>query len=237
MENNNKFPVVSTRLSLDKAIVSDNPVTRPKEAIELAADYMFDMAREVGVAIFLDETNCPLCMSVTDKGDQSGVRFNQEEVLRTALLCGASKIVALHNHISRDGNGKRNLVPSKQDVEFTYGLMKAASYVGLILVDSIIVTATKDDEISRKYPTYYSMRAKKFRRMVKDMDKEKKDAPKKESDIIWEGPPAQELYDGDPLLSGEGLEEAGEIFNITQLNIKKNAGWYIDKNSVQLYEP
>ena len=234
----NHFPIVTTRIDVDSVILSDKPVTRPVEAIELAADYMFDMSREVGVAIFLDEASKPMCMSVSDKGNQTGVGFNQEEILRTALLCGASKFVLLHNHLSRGGDGKDHLIPSKEDVSFTQKMIKAASYVGLTLVDSVIVTATKDDELSRKYPTYYSMRAKKFKRMVKKLGKESRlESPQKESDILWEGELDEDFYKKDPPSDGESLDNVISKFNVSQINLKRNAGWYIKKDSIQVYEP
>lgn len=59
--------------------------------------------------------------------------LSPREVLIRALLCGASRIIILHNHPS--GNPS----PSKEDIHLTRKMDDACQLIGIPLVDHIIV--------------------------------------------------------------------------------------------------
>lgn len=55
------------------------------------------------------------------------------EVLIRALLCGASRIILLHNHPSG------SLIPSQEDITLTERMKKACNLIGISLIDHIII--------------------------------------------------------------------------------------------------
>lgn len=67
-------------------------------------------------------------------GGQHGLAVAARDVLRAALLEGASGFVLVHNHPSGDPK------PSAEDVAFTHRVFVAAEAVGLPLLDHVVVS-------------------------------------------------------------------------------------------------
>ncbi len=67
-------------------------------------------------------------------GGQHGLAVSARDVLRAALLEGASAFVLVHNHPSGDPK------PSGEDVAFTRRVFVAAEAVGLPLLDHVVVS-------------------------------------------------------------------------------------------------
>ena len=55
-------------------------------------------------------------------------------IMREAVLCNATQLVACHNHPSG------NITPSKQDDELTIGLMNACKLMDIHFADHVIVS-------------------------------------------------------------------------------------------------
>ena len=59
--------------------------------------------------------------------------LSPREVLLRAILCGASKIIIVHNHPSG------NTIPSSQDISITKKMWNACNLIGIPLADHIII--------------------------------------------------------------------------------------------------
>ena len=68
------------------------------------------------------------------QGGMHGAAMTPADVLRPALLAGASGFVLAHNHPSGDPT------PSSADVEMTKRLLAACSVVGVSMLDHLILT-------------------------------------------------------------------------------------------------
>ena len=69
------------------------------------------------------------------EGGLHGCALRPVDVLRPAMLAGASAVALAHNHPSGDAT------PSAADVEMTRTLKEACELVGIYLLDHVIVTA------------------------------------------------------------------------------------------------
>lgn len=71
------------------------------------------------------------------KGQAMGCSLLTRDVLRMALQLRAEMFVLVHNHPSNDPR------PSEQDIRITSGLLEASLYIGIPLLDHVIVTQTE----------------------------------------------------------------------------------------------
>jgi len=93
--------------------------------------------KEYFYVIFLDRSNQILGFTLTHIGGLSGCVVDKRLILSNALLCGASQIIAVHNHPSgRDE-------PSQADKQITTGLASASRLLDICLLDHIIYAGNK----------------------------------------------------------------------------------------------
>lgn len=74
------------------------------------------------------------------KGSGSSATFDIRAILQIALVCNGFRFAVAHNHPSG------NLTPSQSDIRTTNLLESKAMYLGLELIDSLILT--EDDYVS-----------------------------------------------------------------------------------------
>ena len=67
------------------------------------------------------------------KGSGNAASVSGREVFRAALMTAASCMILVHNHPSGDP------LPSKEDFDFTESLKQAGNYIGIPLVDHVII--------------------------------------------------------------------------------------------------
>jgi DNA repair protein RadC len=135
MKKNDLFEldVVSLRLTKDRSLYSEEPVTSPQVAVESFGEFLKDMPQEYFCSINLDGAGCPINASICSIGTANSTIANPGETLKTALLSNASSVIVLHNHPSG------NIMPSRQDIALTKKMMDACNLVGITLDDHIIV--------------------------------------------------------------------------------------------------
>lgn len=95
--------------------------------------------REKMVIMSLDDDLNYINSSVVSVGNLNGSIVHPREILKVPLLSGAKNFIAFHNHSS--GNN----IPSKEDLDVTYGLQKCASMLGINFIDHGIIGAFNDD--------------------------------------------------------------------------------------------
>ena len=100
------------------------------------------MPQERLVLVALDARNRIKRTIEVARGGLSGLHVAVGDVLRVALVAGASSFVLAHNHPSGDST------PSTEDVEFTKRLADAAKIVACPLLDHVIVTREPEQWVS-----------------------------------------------------------------------------------------
>jgi DNA repair protein RadC len=83
--------------------------------------------------LMLDNGGTPLGHVLVSRGTQTQALVNPADALRPAVIAGAVRMVAVHNHPSGDPT------PSKADMESTRRLSAAGKEVGVELLDHVVV--------------------------------------------------------------------------------------------------
>ena len=138
----NKLNRVSIRLVKDAPIMSEKPITKPIDAVELIGKDLCELDREVCVVINLKSSGVPINCHIASMGAVDASICHPREILKTAILANAAKVVLVHNHPSG------SLYPSRTDVMITDRLSQACEDMGIPLVDHIIVGGNNTDFFS-----------------------------------------------------------------------------------------
>lgn len=86
-------------------------------------------------ALYLDRKNCLIADEELAQGTVDHVPVYPREVIKRALILGASALILIHNHSSGDPT------PSEADLSMTKEIQKGCRFLGLTLHDHIIVGA------------------------------------------------------------------------------------------------
>ncbi|MCZ6671226.1 MAG: DNA repair protein RadC [Acidobacteria bacterium] len=108
-------------------------ISEPREAFELVRD-LGKARKEHLVALYLDARNCLIHRETVSIGSLNTTRTHPREILHPAIVHLALAFILVHNHPSGD------LTPSKDDIEFTRAVGRAADLMGITLYDHLIVS-------------------------------------------------------------------------------------------------
>lgn len=103
---------------------------------DIAACYMERMRhleKERVLLLLLDGRQRLLKELTLSEGTESGAPVSTREIFRTALQCGAARVVLMHNHPSG------YCEPSREDLLLTQRIQEAGAMVGIELLDHIII--------------------------------------------------------------------------------------------------
>ena len=126
--------VQAAALRLARAEVMDSPVLNNAERLEayLASAMSREKVEQFRV-LFLDPKNRLIADEVQGRGTVNHTPVYAREVVKRALELHATALILVHNHPSGDPT------PSRADVEVTGEIGRAASLLGIVLHDHIIV--------------------------------------------------------------------------------------------------
>jgi len=108
-------------------------VSSPREAYELVRD-LKRARKEHLVALYLDAQNHLIQRETISIGALNTTRTHPREILQPAILHSALAFVLVHNHPSG------SLEPSRDDLDFTRSIARAAELIGVALTDHLIVS-------------------------------------------------------------------------------------------------
>jgi DNA repair protein RadC len=108
-------------------------VSSPREAYELVRD-LKRARKEHLVALYLDAQNHLIQRETISIGALNTTRTHPREILQPAILHSALAFVLVHNHPSG------SLEPSRDDLDFTRSIARAAELIGVGLTDHLIVS-------------------------------------------------------------------------------------------------
>lgn len=122
-------------------LVRDRPLPdRIHNAQEAAAHFlarMGNLQQEELHAMFLDRRHRLLEYRVITRGNDCNTIVDPRQVMRVALLVGATALMVAHNHPSGDP------LPSSADVEVTTRLVKAGHVLGVAVLDHLVVAGSR----------------------------------------------------------------------------------------------
>jgi DNA repair protein RadC len=108
-------------------------VSSPREAYDLVRD-LKRARKEHLVALYLDAQNHLILRETISIGALNTTRTHPREILQPAILHSALAFVLVHNHPSG------SLEPSRDDLDFTRSIARAAELIGVGLTDHLIVS-------------------------------------------------------------------------------------------------
>jgi DNA repair protein RadC len=108
-------------------------VGSPREAYDLVRD-LKRARKEHLVALYLDAQNFLIQRETITIGSLNTTRTHPREILQPAILHSALSFVLVHNHPSG------SLEPSRDDLDFTRSIARAADLMGVTLADHLIVS-------------------------------------------------------------------------------------------------
>ena len=126
-----------------------SPVNTPSTIVEYLRDaYEKTPLQESFWVICLDRKNKPISRTMISLGSLTSTVVHPREVFKVAILASAAAIVVSHNHPSGDP------APSSADVQVTRQLREAAKFMGIDLLDHVIVGHPTDDPQHRDYYSF-----------------------------------------------------------------------------------
>lgn len=126
-----------------------SPVNTPPTIVEYLRDaYEKTPLQESFWVICLDRKNKPISRTMISLGSLTSTVVHPREVFKVAILASAAAIVVSHNHPSGDP------APSSADVQETRQLREAAKFMGIDLLDHVIVGHPTDDPQHRGYYSF-----------------------------------------------------------------------------------
>jgi hypothetical protein len=113
------------------------PIKNSKKVAEIVGKFMSTKGQEIFVVILIDTQLQCRGLSEIARGARDRVEVPTAEVLRIALVDGATGIIVCHNHPSGV------VRPSDSDVALTKTIQRACKEVDLVLLDHVILAGSK----------------------------------------------------------------------------------------------
>ena len=129
--------VPKVQISLVKEVYVSSTYYRCSEEIaqsEIAEKELRHSDREKFICIHFNIRNQIISYEVVSVGSLSSSIVHPREVFKAAILANAASVLFMHNHPSGDTE------PSLDDMEITNRLCKAASILGINVLDHLIIT-------------------------------------------------------------------------------------------------
>lgn len=108
-------------------------IKTPEDMAKVVFGELKNETKEIVKLVMLDNKNKIIKMLNIAVGGSNFANFSVTEILGETLKTKAPKIILIHNHPS--GSSK----PSQKDIEVTANLYKAATTIGIELVDHIVI--------------------------------------------------------------------------------------------------
>jgi DNA repair protein RadC len=133
------YRIPKIRLCLVSETLSEQKRVRiqsPHDAVKFL-DPLRHEPEEKFLSLHLNAKNEVIGLHEVSHGTLSSSLVHPREVFKAALLANSYAIIVCHNHPSGSA-----LVPSKEDLQTTEQLLKAAQIIGVSLIDHLIVSPT-----------------------------------------------------------------------------------------------
>ncbi|MCI2774583.1 RadC family protein [Staphylococcus petrasii] len=108
-------------------------IKSPKDVADMMMAKMKDLTQEHFIALFLNSKNVVMKEEVIYKGTLNSSVIHPREVFNAAIRASSNAIIVVHNHPSGD------VTPSKEDIATTIRLKECGHFLGIDLLDHIII--------------------------------------------------------------------------------------------------
>ena len=108
-------------------------ITSPKDVANLLMNDLRFEKQEIVKLIILNNKNIILKITNVSVGGGNSASIDIKAILSETIKMGAPQIILVHNHPSGDAT------PSRNDIEVTERLRKAAELLGVKLLDHIVI--------------------------------------------------------------------------------------------------
>ncbi|HAV90085.1 MAG TPA: hypothetical protein DCW44_02270 [Eubacterium sp.] len=127
---------VAVRLKLKdvEPLYSEERIDTPEVATKIMADVMKELDREHLAVLNLDSAGHVISFNIVSIGDINSTMVPVANVFKAAILQNASRIILMHNHPSSSNK------ISEQDILATKKLMYASVFMGIDVLDHIVVS-------------------------------------------------------------------------------------------------
>lgn len=125
--------LVGIRLVKERSIQYEREICSPMDAIEILANELRDMDREVCMTLNLNNRNQIINAHIISMGSLEESIVDTKSIFKAALLSNASRIMLFHNHPS----GRCN--PSNSDILLSKKLEQASKLLDFQFLDHIII--------------------------------------------------------------------------------------------------
>lgn len=133
----NSLDIVGIRLVKERSILSDTKISTPSEAIQVLANELQFLDREVMMSVNLNNHNQIINATLISMGSINRSLIDPKSIFKSSLLSNASNIMLIHNHPSGDCS------PSTEDLKLTDIIEKDCKILDINLLDHIIVGKDK----------------------------------------------------------------------------------------------
>lgn len=136
-DNTSFIPEVEPRLYLKKLnmLKVSERISSTKQAIEYMQKYVKGFDREKLICMCLNTDNTVINISTISVGTLLQTTTSGREIFKVALLSNAAKILLFHNHPDVE-----DPTPSKADADVTRDCIAIGNYLGIPLLDHIILS-------------------------------------------------------------------------------------------------
>lgn len=137
-----KAAIIIAALELGRRIASAEPlvrasITSPEDGVALLMPRLRYESKEHFLVVLLNSKNKVLDIEQISEGSLNSSVVHPREVFAPAVLHHAAAILTAHNHPSGDPT------PSKEDKDLTNTLAQAGKYMGIPILDHIIIGDAK----------------------------------------------------------------------------------------------
>lgn len=113
--------------------LSDISITNPDTVAEYLFEHFRDSYKEEFCILLLDTKNKIISLQTVSVGTINQSLVHPREVFRHAIMRNANSIMLSHNHPSGDPR------PSKEDILVTERLLEAGKYIGIPILDHLVI--------------------------------------------------------------------------------------------------
>jgi len=137
------IPVIQLKQeTIQEAPIRNTTLSSNTDVAHFAQSFIGDSDRETVIVIGVSTKSKINFVSTIALGSLNSTIVTPREIFKCALLTNTARIILAHNHPSFD------VSPSEKDILFTERLLEAGKYIGIELLDHVIVSPTE----------YYSLR-------------------------------------------------------------------------------
>lgn len=126
-------PIIRLQVVRESAIDVTTRIRSPGDMAALLAPRYADYDREVMVAVLLNTKNRVIAIDPVAIGTIDTTMIAIREMFKSAILCNAAAVIAVHNHPSGDPS------PSPEDIAITRKLREAGELLDIELLDHLVL--------------------------------------------------------------------------------------------------